>query len=162
MTFFCTLQSTISLFPDTTSINYDIYNLASTGYGISPLESYQNAIVTASNLYEENLKQYILSKNYPSLQVESPLKITIIYLNEEHDSPLPIAPTSEFEYFNSIKNTVVVRNLNNSTSQYTDTATSNSTCLFEAYYYALDSCNLNENINISSLYINTCVTSTKL
>lgn len=130
-----------------------------TGYGKTPIESYKNTIVMTSILYEANLKQYVLSKNYPNLQVESPLKIIITYLDEEKVSPLPVPPTSEFEITNSSKTTIVVRNLDNSTSQYTDKSTSTTSCIFEAYYYALDSCNLNDNLNISSLYINTYITS---
>jgi hypothetical protein len=159
MTYFCTLQTALSLFADTTSINPDTYNIASTGYGKSPLESYQNAVSTSFNLYEQNLVQYILSKNYPSLQVENPLKCNIIYLDKQMDTPLPVPPQSYFIALNSIKNSVVVRNLDNSTSQYTDTATSTTNCLFSAMYYAVDSCNLNENKNCSSLYINSLITS---
>ena len=160
MTYFCTLQTALSLFGDITSINPDTYNIASTGYGKTPLESYQNAVSTSFDLYENNLVQYILSKNYPSLQVENPLKCTIIYSDTQMETPLPIPPQSYFIALNSIKNSVVVRNLDNSTSQYTDTATSSTNCLFSAMYYALDSCNLDENKNCSSLYINSLITTT--
>jgi hypothetical protein len=149
------------MFADTTSIYHDSYDIYGAGYGKSPLESYKNAVVVVSNLYEENLKQYILIKNYPNLQIESPLKITIIYLEEEINTPVPVPPINTLNFNNSIKNTVVVRNINNSTSQYTDTATSIYSCIFETYYYALDSCNIDENKNISSLYISSCITSVK-
>lgn len=161
MTYFCELESRVSLFPTTTSIYYDSYNIYGSGYGKNPLESYKNAIVNAAELYQENLEQYILSKNYPNLQIESPLKITIIYLDEEKNTPLPIPPTNTLLFYSSIKNTVVVRNQNNSTSQYTETSTCTYNCVFETYYYALDYCNINENKNISSLYINSCITSVK-
>lgn len=96
MTYFCTLQSSLSLFADITSINPDTYNIASTGYGKTPLESYQNAVTTAFNLYEQNLVQYVSSKNYPNLQVENPVKCTIMYLDEPMNIPLLVPPNSTF------------------------------------------------------------------
>lgn len=44
MSYFCTFQSTLSLFPDATSINSDLYIIASTGQGNTPSEAYKIAV----------------------------------------------------------------------------------------------------------------------
>jgi hypothetical protein len=159
MTYFCKLTSTVFIFPNVLSVNYDTYNIYGTGYGKTPSQAYKNAVVTSSNLYEKDLINYVISKKYAKIQNESSLVCTIVYLKERIDSPIPVSPKFVFTLLNSIKNVVVVRNLNSSTSQYTDTATSRTSCIFEAYYHALDSCNLDANKNISSLYITSTITS---
>lgn len=113
---------------------------------------------TASKLYDANLVQYIVSKDYPDLQIESALKCIITYLDTPVTVPRPILPKSIFNWTNSIKNTVVVRNLDSSTSQNTYTATSTTSCLFEAYYIAFDDSNLDQNKNMSSIYLTSCIT----
>ena len=61
MSYFCTFQSTLSLFPDNTSINSDLYNIASTGQGNTPSDAYKKSVDIASQLYDANLVQYITS-----------------------------------------------------------------------------------------------------
>ena len=159
MTYFCKLESNLSLFPNTTSEYYDTYKVYGTGFGKTPLNSYQNAVVASAKLYELDLNNYILNKKYPNLQIESSVQSTIRYLEETPEETTPVPPTNMFFFSNSIKNTVIVRNQNDSTSQYTDTGTSTYSCIFETYYYALDPCNINDNTDISSLYVNSNITS---
>jgi len=161
MTYFCNLGAIFSIYPTTTSTSYDTYQVYGTGYGRTPLESYQNAVVSASDSYVEDFKTYLIVKNYPNLQIEISIKSNIVLRKYDNVIPIPKAPLQNAAFNNSIKNTIIVRNLDDSTSEDTGTGTSTTSCIFEAMYYALDSCDINKYKNTSSIYVNTCMTSVK-
>ena len=160
MSYSCNFQSNLSLFPDSMSIQYDNYIVYGKGSGNTPSDAYKNAVINSRNLYEKDLIKYIKSQNYPNLQIESGIQSIIIYLEVSPVVTLDTLYKPNFSFYNAIKDTVIVRNLDNSTSQYTATATYNSTSLFDSYYYAFDCCDLDKNMNIASLYLNSCITST--
>lgn len=151
----------VVLFPNTPSTNYDVYPilLVSSGIGDTPSVAYKNSIYNGSLQYEADLAAYILSKDYPDLQVESTVQSIIIRQQEEPFTP-PIPPSSIFAFYNSPKNTVVVRNQDNSTSQNTSTAFYPSNCLFNAYYVAFDVANLDINVDANSICATSYVTHT--
>uniref|UniRef100_A0A6C0E5K4 Uncharacterized protein n=1 Tax=viral metagenome TaxID=1070528 RepID=A0A6C0E5K4_9ZZZZ len=156
MSYKATTVVNVVFFPNTVSINYDVYPipLVSSGIGDTPSVAYKNSIYNGSLQYEADLAAYIVSKNYPDLQVESTLQSIIIRQSPKPFTP-PIPPSNIFAFYNSPKNTVVVRNQDNSTSQNTSTAFYPSNCLFNAYYRAFDVANLDINVNANSI----CATS---
>ena len=150
-TYLATTTISLVFFPDTLSTNYDTYQiLTSTGVGDTLSVAYKNSIVSSAKLYEQALSSFILSKNYPDLQVQSSVQSVIIKQGYQPFT-LPIPPTNTFSFYNSPKNTIVVRNCNNTTSQYTSTGFYPSNCLFNAYYIAFDSANLDHNILANSI-----------
>jgi hypothetical protein len=111
-------------------------------------------------MYEKKIIKFIYNKKYPNLQVETNLR-TIIISENGKQVDTPYIPESFFSLNNSVKNTVIVRYKNNSTSQNTYTAQYDSNCIFKALYFVFDSANLDSNINIESIYATSCVTTTK-
>ena len=158
-----TATTTINLvfFPSTLSPNYDVYpvTLVSLGVGTTPSIAYKISIDKSAEKYEEAIIQFINNKKYPDLQVETNLK-TIITTKHGKQVDTPYIPESIFLLNNAVKNTVVVRYKNNSTSQNTYTAQYESNCIFKALYFVFDCANLDSNINIESIYATSCVTTT--
>jgi hypothetical protein len=148
-------------FPSTISTDYVIYpvTLVSLGVGTTPSIAYQISIDKSAEMYEQKIIDFFKKKNYPDLQVQTNLR-TIIIAEDGKQTDTPYVPNNIFSLKNSIKNTVVARYQNNSTSQNTYTAKYNSNCIFQALYFVFDCANLDKNIDIESLYATSTITST--
>jgi hypothetical protein len=148
-------------FPSTLSTDYDIYpvTLVSLGVGTTPNIAYQISIDKSAEIYEKAIIEFIKNKKYPDLQVQTNLR-TIIIIEDGQQTDTPYVPNNNFALNNAIKNTIVVRYQNNSTSQNTYTAEYDSNCVFQALYFAFDSANLDDNVNIESIYATSNITTT--
>lgn len=98
-------------------------------------------------MYEQAIVQFINNKKYPDLQVETNVR-TIIISEDGKQVDTPYIPENIFSLNNAVKNMVIVRYKNNSTSQNTYTAQYDSNCIFKALYFVFDCANLDSNINI--------------
>lgn len=156
-----TATTTINLvfFPSTISPNYENYpvTLVSLGVGTTPSIAYKISIDKSAEIYEEAIVQFINKKKYPDLQVETNIR-TIITTKHGKQVDTPYIPENIFSLNNAVKNTVIVRYKNNSTSQNTYTAQYDSNCIFKALYFVFDYANLDTNINIESIYATSCLT----
>ena len=160
MTFRANTTINIIFFPSTISTNYDIYpiTLTTSGIGDCPSIAYKNSIDNSAIEYEAAIIIYINKKKYPDMQIESTIQSIIVKHNPE-PYKLPIEPENIFKFYNSPKNTIVVRNANNTTSQYTSTGFYPSNCLFQAYYKIFDSAHLDSNTDAVSICAESYMTS---
>ena len=156
-------KTTISLvfFPSTLSTNYDTYpiELVSVGVGTTPNIAYQISINKSAEMYEKAIIKYLKNKKYPDLQVQTNLR-TIIIIEDGKQTDIPYVPNSFFSFKNAVKDTIVVRYQNNSTSQNTYTAEYKTNCVFQALYRVFNCANLDANINVESIYASSNITST--